>query len=471
MDCETWDCKNAASYVTDIRKKMDKPTEGGQKKKQKTVSFGDEESDPKAATKAKGDEGNDVTPSYSCALCGETCATNDRVGKSKSEEIVPGTAVFHKVCRSKIFGSSWWATIRPMIKKKKINANKQWQFILAKANACRCGVDALTPKAVPLADESVPILADIEGLAAEATLTGNDLVSGLYSGMAKLLQKNSGEATASDAVLREFGLKRLLWDKIDLAIENAKRRRGGRSDELVKKAEIKRDCFLWDLIESCSQDLTGTVDRTEWIDDTEKTKNTYDSRRRRECFVYAILEGMCRLIASMDAEKLKKNTQGKELIDLAESAFEVARESQERVYWVADGTFSWAAIEGSENLHLTDEMLRAYKGGAKLNREKLFKLMRRKRIEYMTKFMKTDGASSSNKNSSKELSKLKTELSKLKRKMGTKIDSNKRGVFDKFCKWCKRAERPGTHTHDSDDCHFRFPDKKGKKRRIRLKRN
>ena len=186
--------------------------------------------------------------------------------------------------------------------------------------------------------------------------------------------------------------------------------RGGRSAELVKKANLKRDCFLWDLIESCSQDLTGTVDRTEWIDDTEKTKNTYDSRRRRECFVYAILEGMCRLIASMDAEKLKKNTQGKELIDLAKSAFEVARESQERVYWVADGTFSWAAIEGSEKLHLTDEMLRAYKGGAKLNREKLFKLMRRKRIEYMTKFMKTDGASSSNKNSSKELSKLRAEI-------------------------------------------------------------
>ena len=144
---------------------------------------------------------------------------------------------------------------------------------------------------------------------------------------------------------------------------------------------------------------------------------------------------MCRLIDSMDAEKLMKNTQGKELIDLAKSAFEVARESQERVYWVADGTFSWAAIEGSEDLHLTDEMLRAYKGGAKLNREKLFKLMRRKRIEYMTKFMKTDGASSSNKNSSKELSKLRAENSKLKRKIGTKANSNKTGVFDKWCKW------------------------------------
>ena len=134
----------------------------------------------------------------------------------------------------------------------------------------------------------------------------------------------------------------------------------------------------------------------------------------------------------MDEKKLKKDAQGKELIELAKSAFEVARESQERVYWVADGTFSWAAIEGSEKLHLTSEMLRAYKGGAKLNREKLFKLMRRKRIEFMTKFMKTDGVSSSNKNSSKEFSKLKTELSKLKRKIGTKKpETRKRGVFDK----------------------------------------
>ena len=238
----------------------------------------------------------------------------------------------------------------------------------------------------------------------------------------------------------------------------------GEEDALLswlRKPLLSEIAFLWDLIESCSQDLTGTVDRTEWIGETEKTKNSYDSRRRRECFVYAILEGICRLVDSMDESKLKADAQGSELIELAKSALEVARESQERVYWVADGTFSWAAIEGSEKLHLTSEMLRAYKGGAKLNRDKLFKLMRRKRIEYMTNFMKLDGGISVKKNASSELVKLRKDLGRLKKKIGTKKpETRKRGAFDKYCQWCRRAERPGIHTHDSKDCSFRFPNKK-----------
>jgi hypothetical protein len=106
-------------------------------------------------------------------------------------------------------------------------------------------------------------------------------------------------------------------------------------------------------------------------------------------------------------------------------------------------------------------MLRAYKGGAKLNREKLFKLMRRKRIKYMTNFMKSESGSSLKKNASNELSKLRKDLGRLKKKLGTrKGETRKRGVFDKFCQWCKCAERPDIHTHESDDCGFKYPSKK-----------
>jgi hypothetical protein len=105
-------------------------------------------------------------------------------------------------------------------------------------------------------------------------------------------------------------------------------------------------------------------------------------------------------------------------------------------------------------------MLRAYKGGAKLNREKLFKLMRRKRIEYMRNFMKLDGGNSLKNNSSSELAKLRKDLGRLKKKVGQKKpETRKRGAFDKFCKWCKRAERSGIHTHESEDCGFKFPNK------------
>ena len=186
---------------------------------------------------------------------------------------------------------------------KGLNKNKQWQLITAKANSCRLGVDTLTPKTGTASDASEDSssdslsIADIKRLAAEASLLGQNSTSALYSGMAKLLKDNSGEATACDEDLRKFGINRLLWDKKDLAIENAKRRRGGRQAELVKKASIERDCFLWDLIDCCNQDLTGTKDRSEWIEGAEKTTKSYDSRRRRECFVYAILEGLCRLLS------------------------------------------------------------------------------------------------------------------------------------------------------------------------------
>ena len=193
---------------------------------------------------------------HSCALCGIDCG-DDCVGVSKSETPELGSVVFHKACRTKIFGSKWWTETRSKCAAKGLSKNKQWQLIAAKANSCRLGIDILTPKtgdgasgAIAASKTSDLSVAAVKRLAAEAALLGDESTSALYSGMAKLLEKNSGEATACDESLREFGIHRLLWDKKDLAIENAKRRRGGRQAELIKKASIERDCFLWDLIDS-----------------------------------------------------------------------------------------------------------------------------------------------------------------------------------------------------------------------------
>ena len=64
------------------------------------------------------------------------------------------------------------------------------------------------------------------------------------------------------------------------------------------------------------------------------------------------------------------------------------------MYWVADGTYTWPCIEQSEKLRPTNEMIRAHKGGAFLSRDKLRKLMRKKCIEAMGKYMKTGGNAS-----------------------------------------------------------------------------
>jgi hypothetical protein len=256
---------NAADHVAAIRNLMPKKLDGGDKKKQKIAVT------PTAKEKDVS-KGEGVSFVHSCALCGESCG-DDHMGVSKSQPVEKGSVVFHKACREEIFTLKRWKGTCSKYATLSLSKNKQWQLIAAKANAGRVGVDSLTP-----ATDSVPIktpelsVAAIKSLAAEASLIGDEHTSNLYAGMAKLLQKNSNEASASAETLREFGIYHLLWDKKDLAIENAARRRGGRQAELIKKATIERDCFLWDLINSCSQDLTGTKDRSEWIDEAEKQR-------------------------------------------------------------------------------------------------------------------------------------------------------------------------------------------------------
>ena len=85
------------------------------------------------------------------------------------------------------------------------------------------------------------------------------------------------------------------------------------------------------------------------------------------------------------------------------------------MYWVTDGTKTWPCIEQFEKLRLTQEMIRAHKGGAVLSRDKLMKLMRKKHIEGTNKFMKTNGRNASgdskNSTSTTALDRVKRELS------------------------------------------------------------
>jgi hypothetical protein len=132
------------------------------------------------------------------------------------------------------------------------------------------------------------------------------------------------------------------------------------------------------------------------------------------------------------------------------------------VYWVADGTYTWACIEKFEKMQLTKEMIRAHKGGAVLSRDKLMKLLRKKRIEGMDKFMKTHGRNaagdSKNSTSTKALDRVRKELAASRRKIS--VLEKKRGLTEvKFCQWCKRAERRAYNTHESDDCRFKYPKK------------
>jgi hypothetical protein len=173
---------------------------------------------------------------------------------------------------------------------------------------------------------------------------------------------------------------------------------------------------------------------------------------------------MCRLILDLDDSDVKKVKGGDDVLELAKLSKEVVRESQERVYWVADGTYTWQCIEKFEKLRPTKEMIRAQKEGAVLSRSKLLKLMKKKRIEGMDKFMKSHGRTVAfdlkTSVSSKAIDRVKKELVSMRRKklILERTMANKRGLVDvKFCKWCKRAKRALYNSHDSDACRFKFP--------------
>ena len=251
-------------------------------------------------------------------------------------------------------------------------------------------------------------------------------------------------------------------------MEQPRRKVGRRHQEKkVTDAEMARDGFLYDLLDKCNIDQTGSQNKKEWLDEDKSAAN-FNSRKKRETYMYAILEGVARLVLALDADKLKELDGGEELLEVCKDAKSTARYAHTRIYWVADDTYSWEAIEGGEKIRLDSDMLMKHKGGKRLSRDKLLEMVRKKRRDYMQEFMKNNGGSKK-KGANKEIADLHRTITRLKKGTSTKALKNKRtnkkGVFDKQCQWCKRAERTHCmHSHDSNDCTFKYPTKKQRKR-------
>jgi hypothetical protein len=128
-----------------------------------------------------------------------------------------------------------------------------------------------------------------------------------------------------------------LWDKKDLAVEVADRRRGSSRTRAVREATDARDGYLWDLIEKLRADQTVNSNAPQWIGDDKLTK-VYDSRKRHDRHVYAILEGSFRLIGDLDVNEVKKLKGGEGFVEIMAEAQDIACHSQERIYWTVDGT-------------------------------------------------------------------------------------------------------------------------------------
>ena len=64
----------------------------------------------------------------------------------------------------------------------------------------------------------------------------------------------------------------------------------------------------------------------------------------------------------------------------------------------------------------------------------------------MKNFMMSGASTPSNESSSKSLTRIKSEVAARKKKLGVNAAGTdcKQGVFDTFCKRCKREERPGS---------------------------
>jgi len=451
FDCDTWADEGAADYLDAVKTKMGFVMNVDDDKR-------DERREKPSTETSKGETKKGLPLKVMCALCEGECKEGDRFGKSKGVDYTPDTKQFHKACRAELL--AWWKPRANTFRAKgSLSTVEQWSAILCRAEAIRSGAKKRESLKEPVPEKpDGDMREELEELKDAAKLTGNSEAGGLLAAMSKCLLKGQGESTACDEDKREFGLNRLLWDKKDLAVEAPKRKKGRKHQQKkVTDAEMERDDFLYDLIDKCNVDQTGSQNKREWLDDDKSAAN-FNSRKKRETYMYAILEGVARLVLAMDAEKLKEIDGGEELVEVCKDVKSTARYAQERIYWVADDTFSWDAIEGGEKIRLDSDMLLKHKGGKRLSRDKLLEMVRKKRREFMQEYMKKHGRNKNGKG--KEVADLHRTITKLKKGLADKglksKRGNKTGVFDLQCNWCKRAERTHImHTHDTKDCRIR----------------
>ena len=447
LECSTWTEPYAKDYLAQVTEKI-----AGRKRDVPAV-----EQDNGETIDIDGDV---------CAFCGVICGT-DRLGRISSVAASKGAPVFHAKCRHKVV--TWFKSdpkVQSAAELFKLNARQKWAIVVKRAHDVRDGKATLELETNDGTNARHDLADQLEGLSGLAG-KGGSMQTGLEA-FAKLVRGSEKGAKASPEDRREFGLDRHPWDLKDLAVEQAQRRGGQYADTHITNRKMEREDFMWWLVEGTSVDAASTASGR---DMALQARDSGASRRFREGCMYSLFEGLTRRILAMDKDKILQLEGGEDLWKLTGLCKENARYAIQRIQWVVDGKHEWSNIEASECLQLEQDILRKHKVSKVLTRAKLQQLMRDKREEFLDALSTGSGGGASHGGSmtaakAKRLRKQVTDMqAKLsKRNPGglftptRKKGRGKTGAFDKFCEWCKRAERRSAmHSHDSKDCNKKPP--------------
>ena len=453
FECETWDDDFAETYLQAVRDSMTK--RGVQP---------DAKKDPPPETVDKKGTNKEVDlTGGECELCGVACG-NDRVGRTASKEPPPGTPVFHRKCRSKIF--KWWLSDPGCIASVKalaLDSREQWNHVVKRAKRVRLGKATLEVANDNTKEDLVDTLQGLSSLAGEG-----EMKAGLTA-MSKMLLGTNTRAKATPKDRRWFGLDRFPWDLRDLAVEQAEKRGGRYAAEAVKKAVMDRDAFMWFLLEGTSLDAASSDNGRQLMQAADESGQ---SRRYREDAMYQLLEGLCRLLLEQGEKRIKGLSDGQALWDMITRAKANARYAQQRIQWVRDDDIPWAKVEESERLQLEQSVLRKHKTGKVLTRAKLHLLMTETREAFLETAIKAGNSGGNDLASRVKAQRLQITQMQKKLTLTNKranpfttpkpLKKGKRGTrapkARPFCKWCKRAERHHLiYHHDSKDCNKKPP--------------
>ena len=90
--------------------------------------------------------------------------------------------------------------------------------------------------------DDTDLMDSLEGMSAVAEAREGS--GGIFKEFAKILKGQKKKAMASPKDRREFGLDRLAWDLMDLAVEDAERRGGVYMTTEIQEAKIRREHLM-----------------------------------------------------------------------------------------------------------------------------------------------------------------------------------------------------------------------------------
>ena len=392
------------------------------------------------------------------------------MGRLSSVTPAEGVAVFHRMCRRKMV--AWFkgdAKVQAAAAALKLSARQKWAHVVRRAQDVKSGKATLGTEELEDDSASQDLADRMEGLAGLES-AGGGTAEGLKA-IAKLFRGTAKGAKASPKDRREFGLDRHPWDKLDLAVEQAERRGGRYATTHINNKMMEREDFMWFLLEGLSLDAASTTSGRKMM---RQAKESGASRRFREGCMYSLFEGLTRLILSMDKDKICAMTMGKDLWKIAGLCKENTRYALQRIMWVEEGKHEWSNIEASECLQLEQDVLRNHKVSKVLTREKLQQMMRDRREAFLDALSAGAGGTgtTSGTMTAAKAKRLRKQVTDMQAKLARKRPSGgglstslrkkpKPGAFDKFCRWCKRAERlSAMHSHNSDACRKKPPGQK-----------